>query len=325
MISVVMPAYNASPFIASAIESILSQTFRDFELIIVDDGSTDNTREIVKGYVELDRRVRLIQNNHGGLCQTINAGINESRYPWVARMDADDIALPERFEKQLKAVNDNNKLVVLGTYAHHINSKGEVLSLIQQGWLTEEEFHTYREEGHLPFVIHPTALMKKDTLLKVGGYDPRFKAAEDFELFERMANYGLILAIPEPLLLYRVHSQSFSMHKFFAQKLFTKYVITRYRNRIAGNKEPDLEQFIEESKRQPALSRIAQHVPNLGQFWYRKAGLLFAEKQYLQAGLYLSMAIASNPSYSIPRVWRQKLSPEARRGMKGSESLGDGR
>ena len=102
------------------------------------------------------------------------------------------------------------------------------------------------------------------------------------------------------------------MTKFFTQKILARYVLARHRNRIAGQQEPELNQFIEEYKRQPLFSRLKRDIFTLGQFWYRKAGLFFAEKQYIQASLYLSMAIASNPLYSIPRVWKQKLSPRTR-------------
>ena len=312
MISVIMAAYNAGNFIAPAIESILNQTYQDFEFIIIDDGSTDNTLEIIKFYLEKDSRIRVIQSNHLGACCARNLGIRESKYPWIAVMDADDIAMPERFEKQINAAKVNPKVVVWGTYANHISATGEVLSLVRQGVVNEKEFYDRWQEGHIPFVIHPTALINKEIFLKVGGYAKGFYPTEDFELFERMGNYGSIVAIPEPLLLYRVHSQSASMTKFFTQKILARYVFARHRNRIAGQQEPELNQFIEEYKRQPLFSRLKRDIFTLGQFWYRKAGLFFAEKQYIQASLYLSMAIASNPLYSIPRVWKQKLSPRTR-------------
>ena len=312
MISVIMAAYNAENFLAPAIESILNQTYRNFELIIVDDGSTDNSLEVVKHYLERDSRVRVIQSDRLGAAGARNLGINQAKYPWIAVMDADDIAMPERFEKQINAAKANPKVVVWGTYANHISATGEVLSLVRQGAVNEKQFYDLWQEGHIPFVVHPTALIKKEIFLEIGGYSKDFYASEDFELFARIGNYGPILAIPEPLLLYRVHSKSESMTKFFSQKILARYVLARHRNRIAGQQEPELNQFIEEYKRQPLFSRLKRDIFTLGQFWYRKAGLFFAEKQYIQASLYLSMAIASNPLYSIPRVWKQKVSPRTR-------------
>lgn len=313
MISVVMPAYNASKFIAPAIDSILNQTFPEFELIVVDDGSTDNTLEIVKTYLEKDNRVRLIQSNHGGLSRACNLGISESRSSWIARMDADDIALPQRFDKQLNAATANPKVVAWGTYVHHMNSKGDVLSINPLGPTTEEEFYDLRTRGHVAHLHHPTVLLKKEIVLKAGGYNPQLEPAEDLDLFDRMANYGPIIAIPDPLVLYRVHSQSVSMQKFFSQKLLHRYIVARHRARLAGNREPSVDEFIEEYKRHPLFSRLKRHLRTLGMFHYRKAGLVFGEKQYLETGLYLSISAALNPGYSIPRVWHQVLSPKTRR------------
>jgi glycosyltransferase involved in cell wall biosynthesis len=313
MISVVMPAYNASKFIAPAIDSILNQTFQEFELIIVDDGSTDNTLEIVKSYLERDDRVQLIQSNHGGLSIACNLGISNSKYSWIARMDADDIALPQRFEKQINAARANPKVVAWGTYVHHMNSKGDVLSVNPLGPTSEEIFYNLRERGHVAHLHHPTVLLKKEIVLKAGGYNSEFEPAEDFELFDRLANQGLLLAIPEPLLLYRVHSQSVSMQRFYHQKLLQRCVVARHRARLAGNRELSISEFLEEYKKQPLVPGLKRYLHTLGQFYYRKAGLFACEQKYLQAGLHLSISAALNPRYSIPRIWYQVLSPKTRR------------
>src|SRR5687768_1555420 len=119
MISVVMPVYNGERFVSQAVDSVLGQTFRDFEFLIVDDGSTDHTPEILRAFERRDGRVRVIQNNHGGISSALTRGIDESRREWVARIDADDIALPDRFEKQMRTAAANPKVVAWGTYARH--------------------------------------------------------------------------------------------------------------------------------------------------------------------------------------------------------------
>jgi len=233
-------------------------------------------------------------------------------------MDADDIALPKRFEKQMSAVDSNPDVVVWGTYANHISSTGKILSLQQQGPLTEQEFYKLKKEGEIPFVIHPTTLLKKDILLKIGGYDPQFALAEDLELLSRMTDHGPILAIPEVLLLYRVHLQSSSMQKFFSQQQLVGCIVERHRARLAGTLKPELAQHKEEEQRQLPLVRLKQHINTLGQFFYRKAGLHMAEQQYLSASINLGAAIIAHPYYSIPRIWKQRLSSKARRALKES-------
>ncbi|MEA5497271.1 glycosyltransferase family 2 protein [Limnoraphis robusta Tam1] len=322
MISVIMAAYNASKYIGLAIESVLNQTFREFELLIVDDHSTDSTLDIIKYYADQDSRIQVLQTEqNSGASTARNVAIRAAKYPWLAIMDSDDIAQPERFEKQMNAAKEKPHVVAWGTYACHISSTGKVLSLVKQGAKTEEEFYQSWQEGHIPFVIHPSTLINREIFEKAGGYvelleNYSLTPAEDFELVARLGNFGPILVIPEPLLLYRVHSSSQSMQKFFWQKKVARYVVTRHRAKLAGNKEPLLSQFLKEYDSQAVMSRLAQQLRTLGQFWYRKAGLFFADQDYIRAGLYLGIAIAANPSYSIPRLWHQKLSPKTRMSMR---------
>jgi glycosyltransferase involved in cell wall biosynthesis len=272
-------------------------------------------------YRQQDNRIRVIQSEHVGCSRARNLGIKESKAPWIAVMDADDIALPKRFAKQIEAANANPEVVAWGTYIHHTNLEGEVLSLQQHGPTTEEEFYALKKKGNVPFVIHPTSLIKKEILLRVEGYDPKFSDADDFELFDRLSDYGLILAIPEPLLLYRLHSQSVSIKKYFIRDLLTRYVYSRRAAQIKGEEEVDLDKFIVNYKQQPFWVRTKHYLHILSHFWYRKSGVLFSEKQYLESALYLSMVIAFNPLYSIPRLWRQKLSPEARSILNSANRL----
>lgn len=320
MISVVMASYNASNYIGAAIESILNQTYKEFELIIVDDGSTDNTIEIVNRYTQQDNRILLFQAEHGGPSRARNIAIKASKHPWIAILDADDIALPQRLEKQINAATANPKVVAWGTAVHHINSKGEIISVGRHGPQTEEQFYQMRQEGHLVALYHPTALLKKEIVLKVGGYNPEFPAAQDLELFDQIAEYGPILGLTEPLVLYRVHSQSISMKRFFLQKQLGRYIRARHLARLAQKEEPTLDEFIAERQQRPWFTRFKDRFKTYGSFYYRKAGLLVCEKQYLQAGYYLSLSFLLNPQYSIGRVRRQVFSSKSRKLLQKSRT-----
>lgn len=313
-----MPAYNASKFIAPAVESIIGQTFQKFELIIVDDGSTDNTREIVSSYIEQDSRIKLILTDHAGVSHARNIGIEASNYDWIAMMDADDIAMPQRLEKQIAAANSNPRAIVWGTYAHHINSRGEILGFIRQGPTTEEEFYDYQKKGEIPFFLNSSGLFKKEILVNVGGYTTEFEIGTDFDLFERLAYYGPMLVIPEPLLLYRIHLQSESMKFFFLQRLSIRYVVKRHRKFIKENKLITYDQFVKAYNNQPLWSRLSRNLHTLGQFLYRKSGCLIGEKKYFLGIVNLLAAIILNPSYSLTGLWKRKFSPEARSMMKKS-------
>jgi glycosyltransferase involved in cell wall biosynthesis len=317
-----MPAYNASRFVGQAINSILTQSFRELELIVIDDGSTDNTLEIVKHYAEQDKRIRVISKEHGGISDALNTGINNSKYSWIGIMHADDIALSHRLARQVKEVRANPSVVVWGTFAYHINSRNEILSISRVGPTTEEEFCHLRRKGQIVLVIHTTALLNKKVVLKVGGYDTVFNGSEELELFDRMAEYGPILSVPEPLALYRIHSSSVSMHRFFQMRRFTRYVRARGQSRLRGV-ELNFDEFIEAYRQQPLMSRLRKKLDDLSQYSYRKAALFFGEKEYLKAGLNFVLSTTLNPIYAVPRIWHQMLSTDAQRWL--NEPKGSGR
>lgn len=310
MISVVMPAYNASKFIHEAIKSVLNQTYTDFECIIINDASTDNTLEIINHYAKIDHRIKVLHSEQNmGCTRAIMWGIEEAKYQWIARMDADDICLPKRFQKQIEAANKNPKVIVWGTYVNHINSQGQILGTgLSTGAKTEKEFYERMNNGKLISLYHPTWLINKNFLLKAGGYDSTIEAAQDFELLSRLSYYGPLLVIPEPLLLYRVHSQSVSMQKFFLQQVITKFVYARHAARQSGKLEPNLKDFMDSENQQNLILSLQNKILTLSKFWYRKAGLFIADKKYVQGIYFLLLSIIARPSYAVPRIWEQKMS-----------------
>lgn len=322
MISVVMPAYNAEHYVAEAVESVLGQTYRDFEFVVVDDGSTDDTGAILRRYAAQDPRIRLIGGEHRDLAGALNLGVNTATRPWVARMDADDVARPDRFEKQLAAAAANPRVLVWGSYCCHVNAAGKVLSVSRTGPTTEAEFENLRRRGEDVYVHHPTWLARRDTILRLGGYDSRFDSCEDFELLDRIAELGPVLAVPEPLLMYRVHSGSSTARRFFSMRHKADYVVARRRARMAGQ-TLTWEQFEDACRRRPLPAKAAAALHAASMFYYRKAGLNFGEGRALRACACFTAAAAMNPAYSVRRVWRQVLSGTARR-MKAGGLTGIG-
>ena len=153
-VSVVMATYNAKPFIGEAIESVLAQTLTDLELIVVDDGSTDATWDLLTEYARTDSRVRPLSQDHQGGSVALNTGIAAARSDWIAILDADDVALPMRLEKQLAAASDAPHVVVCGAFAYSISSTGRVLGVSHMGPTTEPDFERLRAHGRLVAVIH---------------------------------------------------------------------------------------------------------------------------------------------------------------------------
>jgi len=201
-ISVIMPIYNCEEYLKEAVESILNQTFTDFEFIIVNDGSVDKSLSILREFEQKDKRIKIISRENRGLIYSLNEGVKLAQGKYIARMDGDDISLPERFEKQVKFMEDN-KLVVCGTWATVIDSFGNIIRYYTYPPIGNNRIRLY-SFFHCPF-IHPSTMLEKNVLEKVGGYK-NYKNIEDYELWTRIIYKNNIGNIGEMLMKYRIHN-----------------------------------------------------------------------------------------------------------------------
>ncbi|MDD3012238.1 MAG: glycosyltransferase family 2 protein [Candidatus Gastranaerophilales bacterium] len=198
-ITVLMPVYNSEKYLKESIESILNQTFKDFEFLILNDGSTDQSVNIIESYS--DSRIRLIHNEQNlGLISTLNRGIDLSQGKYIARMDSDDISFPERLEKQFKLMEEKKDIGICGTLFQVFG---------KHNYIPNHPENTELIKAYLIFgcyIGHPTIMIRKSILeqhdLK---YDDNFKHAEDYELWTRVIKYSKFTNIQEILLHYRSH------------------------------------------------------------------------------------------------------------------------
>ena len=199
VISVVMSVYNGEKYLREAIESILGQTFIDFEFIIINDGSTDESAAIISSYN--DTRIRLIQQENKGLAPALNVGLKVARGKYIARMDADDISLPGRFEKQFNFLESHPECVAVGSNAKIIDKAGEYLYTAGNPTAWEEILHYL---PNTPF-FHSSTMFRKDLAIECGGYFEEIKHHfEDMIFWNKMAELGELRNIEEPLLKYRL-------------------------------------------------------------------------------------------------------------------------
>ena len=205
-ISVLTSCYNAARFLPDAIESILSQTFRDFEFILIDDGSTDETLGIIKRYAAEDERIIVIKKANSGLADSLNAGIKEARGEWIARLDADDVALPSRLEKQLNLVRRFPRVVLVGSGCIVIDQSGKKIKVYKYP-SGKRALIKRMIKGGSSFP-HSTAFYRVDAVRRLGGYRPRIYRAEDKDLWLRLSRLGEIESLYEPLIKLRKHSES---------------------------------------------------------------------------------------------------------------------
>jgi len=199
-VSVIMPAYNAEKYIAEAIDSILGQTFGDFEFIILNDCSADRTEEIILSYD--DPRIVYLQNEGNlGVAATLNKGLAAVKGEYIARMDADDISLPERFAKQVKYLDEHNDVAVLGCSIERFSSDRSLdirsFSADVDSMMVDMLFACG--------VAHPSVMMRTEVIRSLGGYDEEFNGLEDYELWCRVLEKHKITTLPDVLLRYRIH------------------------------------------------------------------------------------------------------------------------
>lgn len=219
-ISVIMSVYNGEKYLREAIISVLSQDFSDFEFIIIDDGSTDKSLEIIKSFN--DSRMKIISRENKGLIFSLNEAISLATGKYIARMDADDICFSNRFSGQLKAF-ENSKVALVGSWATKINDNGEEIGLMSYPPLEYRKIKSFFIK-HNPF-IHSSVMIKKEVFDKVGVYDNKFKHAEDYELWSRVLSKFEAVNIGQPLIKYRITSDGITKE----HNLFMRYQGLRVR------------------------------------------------------------------------------------------------
>ena len=213
-VSVVMPVRNGGAYLRLAVDSVLAQTCADFELLIIDDRSTDGA---IEGLAALgDPRVRVLANQGAGLVAALNTGLAAARSPLIARLDADDIAMPERFARQVAHLDANPDVAVLGSSVILIDAAG--IEGLTVAYPTSPA-NIRALPPHVHFMAHPTVMMRADVVRAVGGYRALFAAAEDADLWLRIGDRHDLANLAEPLVKYRAHAgQHSTIHRAMSRR-----------------------------------------------------------------------------------------------------------
>jgi len=220
-ISVVLPVYNGEAYLAEAVRSILGQTCTDFELLIVDDGSTDGSAAVAESFGDL--RVRVIRlSPNGGIIAALKAGFAEARGVYIARMDADDLSLPERLARQAAFLDTHPSVGICGTWIEEFGARQSVVSLACE----PEEIRVRLLFGWA--MAHPTLMMSRRFLEKHGlAYREGFHHVEDMDLLMRASDLGSLANLPEVLLRYRTHEKQITARHQAEMGANTKKLLTR--------------------------------------------------------------------------------------------------
>jgi glycosyltransferase involved in cell wall biosynthesis len=208
-LTVLLSVHNGRRYLREAVQSILDQSFGDFEFLIINDGSTDDSLEILNEFAQSDSRIRIVSRANRGLTVTLNEGITLARGEFIARMDADDIALPDRLEKQLTYLQDNPECVLVGSRVLLVDPDGLPIREICNQQSHEDIDYSLMTHGWP--LVHPAVTLRASAVRAIGGYSEKYRTNQDHDLFLRLAEHGRLANLPDTLLKYRQHEKSISM------------------------------------------------------------------------------------------------------------------
>jgi hypothetical protein len=235
-ITVLTSCYNAAPYLVESIESVLKQSFEDFEYLLIDDGSTDESRQILQHYAAFDPRIVFIPKKNSGLTDSLNLGLRRARGEWVARLDADDVAMPERLQAQIEYVHRHPEIVLLGSASIEVDIDGREMKVqrfpAKHARLLKNLEHLHR------FFAHSTAFYNTKRARELGGYQPRMFLSEDWDLWLRLGATGQIGCLREALVKTRLHPTSICHSNRRAQAVMGVAATICHLRRMAGLSDP---------------------------------------------------------------------------------------
>jgi glycosyltransferase involved in cell wall biosynthesis len=301
MLTITLPVYNAMPYLRAAVESVLGQSYRDFEFLIIDDGSSDGSADYLRSL--RDPRIKLSVRENRGLGTTLNELFSNSRTEYVARMDADDICEPHRLERQMAFLCGHGDVVMLGTGIDFV-----VGNRIVDGFrpLTEHSEIRQRLLQKRPGVGHPTIIVKRKAWEAVGGY--RFAGAgEDLDFCLRLCDFGRVANIPEALYHYRIREESLAFKARGEINTGYAFAVACARARERGLAEPEFMTFQAEWERRSSWARIGEFFSDAGQYLYRRSIIRRGEDRP-----FVSVACLLGAAVCLPHVALSRLTTRTR-------------
>lgn len=293
-ISIVISIYNDARFIEESINSLLQQTERNFEIVAVNDGSTDSSAEILQQLCRKDNRIRVLTQENQGLTRALINGCNASRGEFIARQDGDDWSHPQRLLKQLEILRDNPEVAFVGCWAEGVTKEGTPLERVERPQDADQATRALRFERQGP-PAHGTIMFRRSVYEAVGGYRPEFYFSQDSDLWLRMAEVGRIYYVPEVLYYYRRDAESLSSVRHNIQFEFGEIGQACHSLRLQGGDEAELLQ---------QAARLTEQI-RAGQTDSAGDNARIAATQYLIGSQLAMNGDRSAVSYLLPVIRRQ--------------------
>lgn len=306
-LSVIMSVKNGEKFLHKAIDSVLNQTFKNFEFVIINNDSSDSTQEILENFIKKDSRIKILTNfNNETLYQARIKAIKEAKYEWCALMDADDECHPQRFQKQVDFINNTEfeNLAVVSTYGKYINKNSTIVANFFSGPKDINQFKNIFSNNDSFAIIDPSSIIKKDIFFKIGGYLENNIAA-DLDFYYKIAEAGyLIQTIASPLYYYRIHGGGYGVKNTMKQCKATHLLNYNMRLRRSGKEEITEQQF-NINFWNKASYRIPRKILDYSKTYYKISTRSFIEKKIFTFFLNIILAFLFSPRYVLKKIYQQ--------------------
>ena len=314
-VAVIVPAYNSEQFITQTLESIARQSYPHFEVLIVDDGSTDNSADIAQRICDGDPRFRLTRKKNEGAGPARHLGIEQTAADWIAICDADDLWHKDKLKRQIEFITSHGgsftePLVALGTGGYHVNVRDKIVGVFDAGELTTDEFRRRRDSGKVIYMLNSSVIFRREAYFAAGGYREDYAPAEDVELWTRMAAHGAVVTLSEKLTYYRMHGTSMSDQAFIRQMVNTRRIEENSRRRTNGKAELSFDEYLGLIKRDPRAFRRDMRAWTSQQL-YRRGAIQIVNGQYVTGASLLVQSFLRTPVPFLRRLSRQLLGPGA--------------
>lgn len=303
-VSVIMPVYNTREFLPEALQSVLSQSHEHFELIAIDDGSTDGSVEVLADFARRDPRIRFYHRDNRGVAATANECLEKAKHELVVRIDADDLMTVNRLERQIWFMQKYQEFSVATSYAWLIDRKGNLLA---RAMPEIDMDRGIRESDPIRFVqlIQPATIMRKSHILTVGGYSNEYRFAEDRELWGRLVAAGFRLGVqPEFLLKQRLHGASLTASSGRRNLVTCKFIDQNIVRTLQGEPRISFEEYLDSRNRNSLLKRIARSANESSSVFYVQATRDYAERKWLRFLVRSASAVCLNPMYGVRMLQR---------------------
>lgn len=298
VVSVIIPVYNGMPYLKKTIEGILNQTYNNFELILINDGSTDESEEYIKSLT--DKRIRYFSQNNMGLCNTLNKAFSVAEGKYIIRNDQDDISEPQRIEKQIKLLEES-KYDCIFSYITKVSEDKEWSNLdkLVENKSMLRDFDPWIDGC----MVNSTMAIKKEVLLKIGGYRQEYYPSDDWDLELRLSQIYSVGVIEESLVKYRFHDGANTYKYWQLMQDKRRWAEHSYFQRKNSKEELTFDQYLFDEK-QSLWRYYNRRRKDKAKLYMRKAGSSFLSNKYYLVAKYLLLTFAYDPKGITKRVFK---------------------